>query len=47
MEEVVWKLGERESVYIVAEIGQNHQGSFETAKQMIREAKVRVCVDCN
>lgn len=43
MDEVVVRLGERDSVYIVAEIGQNHQGSFETAKQMIREAKVRVC----
>lgn len=33
-------LRERDSVYFVAEIGQNHQGSFELAKHMIREAKV-------
>lgn len=31
----------RKAVYIVAEIGQNHQGSFEMAKEMIREAKVK------
>ena len=27
-------------VYIIAEIGQNHQGNLEVAKQMILEAKV-------
>lgn len=29
-----------DNVYIIAEIGQNHQGNLETAKQMIMEAKV-------
>uniref|UniRef100_A0A1B0BBN9 N-acetylneuraminic acid synthase N-terminal domain-containing protein n=1 Tax=Glossina palpalis gambiensis TaxID=67801 RepID=A0A1B0BBN9_9MUSC len=28
------------NVYIIAEIGQNHQGNLETAKQMILEAKL-------
>lgn len=28
-------------VYTIAEIGQNHQGRLELAKQMILEAKVR------
>ena len=32
--------GDIKGVYIVAEIGQNHQGSHELARQMIREAKV-------
>lgn len=30
-------------VYIIAEIGQNHQGSLETAKLMILEAKKAGC----
>uniref|UniRef100_A0A1A9W2C9 AFP-like domain-containing protein n=1 Tax=Glossina brevipalpis TaxID=37001 RepID=A0A1A9W2C9_9MUSC len=34
-----------DKVYIIAEIGQNHQGSLETAKQMIMEAK-RIGCDC-
>ncbi|XP_017026907.1 sialic acid synthase [Drosophila kikkawai] len=32
-----------EAVYIIAEIGQNHQGSLATAKQMISEAKKAGC----
>uniref|UniRef100_A0A1B0A0F3 AFP-like domain-containing protein n=1 Tax=Glossina pallidipes TaxID=7398 RepID=A0A1B0A0F3_GLOPL len=34
-----------DNVYIIAEIGQNHQGNLETAKQMIMEAK-RIGCDC-
>lgn len=32
-----------DSVYIIAEIGQNHQGCVETAKKMIWEAKKAGC----
>ncbi|KAH8382172.1 hypothetical protein KR009_002116 [Drosophila setifemur] len=32
-----------DSVYIIAEIGQNHQGCLETAKKMILEAKLAGC----
>ncbi|KAH8295439.1 hypothetical protein KR018_011084 [Drosophila ironensis] len=32
-----------DSVYIIAEIGQNHQGCLETAKRMISEAKKAGC----
>lgn len=34
------KKEDRAKVFVVAEIGQNHQGSLEIAKQMIRQAKV-------
>ncbi|XP_011210164.2 sialic acid synthase isoform X1 [Bactrocera dorsalis] len=34
-----------DTVYIIAEIGQNHQGNFNTAKEMISEAK-RIGCDC-
>lgn len=33
------------TVYIIAEIGQNHQGNLNTAKEMISEAKV--CIHLN
>lgn len=33
-------VGENHPVFIIAEIGQNHQGSLEIAKEMILEAKV-------
>ncbi|XP_035774469.1 sialic acid synthase-like [Anopheles albimanus] len=33
------KKEDRAKVFVVAEIGQNHQGSLEIAKQMIRQAK--------
>lgn len=29
-------------IYFIAEIGQNHQGNLELAKQMILEAKVKL-----
>nr|XP_019528907.2 sialic acid synthase-like [Aedes albopictus] len=38
-------VGENHPVFIVAEIGQNHQGSLEIAKEMILEAK-ELGVDC-
>lgn len=43
---VALKLGNKnvfsdgDTVYIIAEIGQNHQGNLNTAKEMISEAKV-------
>ncbi len=33
-------LGDGHAVYVIAEIGQNHQGCVQTAKQMISAAKV-------
>ena len=38
-------VGPGQPVYIIAEIGQNHQGSVEVAKQLISEAK-EIGVDC-
>lgn len=34
-------VGGRHPCFIIAEIGQNHQGDLEVAKRMIRVAKVR------
>lgn len=48
---VALKLGNKnvfsdgDTVYIIAEIGQNHQGNLNTAKEMISEAK-RIGCDC-
>lgn len=33
-------VGETHPTYIIAEIGQNHQGSMDLAKQLIKTAKV-------
>ena len=38
-------IGKDHPVYIIAEIGQNHQGSVEIAKQLISKAK-EIGVDC-
>lgn len=40
-------VGENHPVFIIAEIGQNHQGSLEIAKEMILEAKVHTLFDIN
>lgn len=37
-------VGDGHPVFVVAEIGQNHQGSLEVAKRMIVKAKVVNCV---
>lgn len=29
-------------IYVIAEIGQNHQGNLDVAKEMISEAKVNI-----
>lgn len=34
-------IGPNEPVFIIAEIGQNHQGDINLAKQLIKHAKVR------
>lgn len=41
-EEVV---GSRHPTFIIAEVGQNHQGDFEIAKNLIKKAKVNY-VNC-
>lgn len=38
-------IGNDESVFFIAEIGQNHQGSLEIAKEMIKKAK-EIGADC-
>lgn len=44
-----FKIGEKKiggaisDCFIIAEIGQNHQGNLETAKRMILAAKVQMC----
>jgi len=35
------KIGGSNPCFIIAEIGQNHQGDLEIAKRMIRMAKVK------
>lgn len=37
-------IGEEHPCFIIAEIGQNHQGDIKIAKQMINEAKVSFVV---
>lgn len=36
----VSELKNSKNTFIIAEIGQNHQGSLETAKKLIKTAKV-------
>ena len=33
-------IGEGQPCFIIAEVGQNHQGNVDVAKKLIREAKV-------
>ena len=40
-----YKIGKNEPVFIIAEIGVNHNGDLGIAKQLIKEA-VRCGVDC-
>lgn len=37
------KIGGSNPCFIIAEIGQNHQGDIDIAKKMIRMAKVKYC----
>lgn len=37
-------IGEGLPCFVIAEIGQNHQGDLEIAKNLIQEAKVRYCM---
>ncbi len=37
------KIGDQNKTYIIAEVGLNHNGSVDLAKQLIKEAKIKGC----
>lgn len=37
------KIGGNNPCFIIAEVGQNHQGDIEIAKKLIKAAKVSIC----